>query len=363
MALIFYGLSGDGRGHATRAQTVVEQLRQHHRVVVYAPLDAYELLGSLYKNTDVDVRHIPGIKMCFNAQRRVDYVRTGYRTARYLSGFPRLMRRIRKDMEREQPDLVISDFDPALPWAASGTGVPVVSLDHQHMMATSDLRQFPWRLRLYAATVSPTVRAFAGRPAAKIVSSFAFPPADPRHQNLHRVGVLLRKDVREARPETRAHLVAYFRRFAPPGMLEALAAGPMPVMVYGLGKQASRGALRFKAIDPRGFVEDLATSSALVSTAGNQLVGEALYLNKPVLAIPEDNNPEQSINATLLSKTEAGLAVSSQAFEATVLGQFLDDLDRYRARCRELFVAGNAKTFNVIRSFFPAEERLEEAAE
>ena len=37
MATIFYGLSGEGRGHATRARTIVEGLRKRHKVVVFAP--------------------------------------------------------------------------------------------------------------------------------------------------------------------------------------------------------------------------------------------------------------------------------------------------------------------------------------
>ena len=75
---------------------------------------------------------------------------------------------------------------------------------------------------------------------------------------------------------------------APDGALEALAACGREVRVYGLGAQPSAsGNLRFLAVDERRFMEDLATCTAVVSTAGNQLVGEALYLGKPVLVMPE----------------------------------------------------------------------------
>ena len=45
---------------------------------------------------------------------------------------------------------------------------------------------------------------------------------------------------------------------------------------------------------------------AVVSTAGNQLVGEALYLGKPVLVMPERVNFEQAINAHYLEQSGAG---------------------------------------------------------
>ena len=56
MATIFYSLSGEGRGHATRVRAVVEELRKRHRVVIYAPGHAYELLLPVYEGTDVDIR-------------------------------------------------------------------------------------------------------------------------------------------------------------------------------------------------------------------------------------------------------------------------------------------------------------------
>ena len=279
MALIFYGLSGDGRGHATRVRTVVEQLRTNHRIVIYAPHDAYDFLSPLYvKSDEVSVRSIPGLRFCYTEQGTADYLRTGLRTIDYVRGLPALLSQVRADIEREQPDLIISDFDPALPWAAQGSGIPIVSLDHQHVMATSDLRHFPAPLRAYAAWVSPAVRAFSFNSSATIVSSFAFPPPRLNDKTVHRVGVLLRDEVLKARPESGCHVVAYFRRSAPSGALEALAAGPRPVKVYGLGEQPPSGVLQFKGVHPRRFIEDLATSCALVSTAGNQLVGEALYL-------------------------------------------------------------------------------------
>ncbi len=37
MATMFYSLSGEGRGYATRVHAIVEDLRKLHQTVIYAP--------------------------------------------------------------------------------------------------------------------------------------------------------------------------------------------------------------------------------------------------------------------------------------------------------------------------------------
>jgi len=75
--------------------------------------------------------------------------------------------------------------------------------------------------------------------------------------------------------------------------VEALAECGMPVKVYGLGHREHFGNVSFHAIDERRFVEDLAACRAVVAAAGNQLIGEALHLGKPLLVLPERAHAEQ----------------------------------------------------------------------
>ena len=61
-------------------------------------------------------------------------LRTGISSLRYLVRLRELVQRLRRAIDREQPDLIVTDFDPALPRAALDAGVPFVSLDHQHFL-------------------------------------------------------------------------------------------------------------------------------------------------------------------------------------------------------------------------------------
>jgi uncharacterized protein (TIGR00661 family) len=134
MGKIFYSVSGEGRGHATRVRAVVEGLRNEHEVTIYAPAMAYDLLSQAYHDTEVEVRRIPGLCFHYTPKRKLDYVKTGWYGLKNLAEFPKLIQGLQDEIEREQPDLVITDFEPSLPRAARRAGVPFISLNHQHFL-------------------------------------------------------------------------------------------------------------------------------------------------------------------------------------------------------------------------------------
>ena len=353
MATIFYGVSGEGRGHATRVRAVVEDLRHEHRVIIYAPAMAYSLLSQTYQHTEVVVRRIPGFCFHYTQARTLNYWKTGWYAASTLAQFPNLLRRLRQDMEREQPDLVITDFEPSLPWAAQQCGLPFISLNHQHFLVAYDLRSLPWFLQLQAALMAQFVKLFYSRQIQTIVSSFYFPPLKPQYRNVEQIGVLLRPEIVQAAPENGSHLVAYLRRTMPPEVSQALAECGLEVHIYGLGARPAEGQLKFLEIDVFRFVEDLATSRALISTAGNQLVGEALFLGKPVLAMPEPGNYEQEINAHFLQQSGGGLALNMPQLTARHIHRFLDRFQDIRHAINRTRLYGNPAALRIITRHLP----------
>ena len=353
MATLFYSLSGEGRGHATRVRAIVEELRRNHRIVIYAPGQAYDLLQPVYQESDVTVRHIPGLAFHYTRSHRLNPVRTGIKGLSYATRYAALSRRLRSDIERESPDLAITDFEPALPRAARRAGVPFISLDHQHVLLTSDLSSLPMELRWHAFFMAQIVRGFCRGQMQTVVSSFYFPPLKPRAQDVTQIGVLLRSEVLEATPERGNHLVVYLRRFGSPEVFRALEACGCEVRIYGLGDQPSSGRLRFLPIDMHRFVEDLATSRALISTAGNQLIGEALYLEKPVLAMPEHRNHEQRINGHFVQCSGAGLSVGMEQISPVHTRHFMEQCEAFRARINRRQVCGNTAALNIINQYLP----------
>ena len=324
MSKIFYGVAGEGRGHAARALAVLEALSDQHELVVYANGHAPAMLDRFCESRGIQLVVTPDVAFRYTKSKRLSYVRTLLSNSHYLNTLPQLVNEAAAHLDAEAPDLVISDFEPVLPRAAKRVRLPFLSLSHQHFLLACDLSALPFRLQTYAKLMAPFVSWWYEGQAETVVSSFFQAPLRPdwRERASH-VGVMLRREIREASTEDRGHLVAYVRRNVSSGVIDALHRAGRPTRVYGLGSGPSSGTLTFHEIDPHRFLEDMATSTGVVSTAGNQLVGEALYLGKPVLAMPEVGNREQEINAFFLERGGGGWIQSMESLTPSVVQRFV----------------------------------------
>ena len=78
------------------------------------------------------------------------------------------------------------------------------------------------------------------------------------------------------------------------------------------------------------FDEALASCSAVITGAGHQTISEALCMGKPVLAIPQEGQYEQILNARMLARSGRGTYCTVKTF-AALLPRFLAQLSAYRA--------------------------------
>lgn len=356
MATIVYSMCGEGRGHATRVQTIVETMLPKHRFILLAARDAYHQLYDRYQdNPLVSVRRLPGLFFSYRGQK-VDYGKSVMASIPYLWKLRALTRYVAKMMERDRPALAITDFEPILPRAARKLGIPWISLDHQHFLSVSDFSDLPWRFRWRGLFLRGSIPLFYSGQAGEAVSSFYHLPSRPGTETTLRIGVLLRQNILDftANPPAPAgHILVYIRRHAPANLWETLERSGRPSIVYGLGERLSTGTIQFKKIAEHEFVRDLASAECLVSTAGNQLVGEAFHLKKPVLAIPEDGNFEQELNAWLVKKSGGGWSTSFQQLTPHYLQQFLLAVPSLRRRLEHLSVCGNKEAIEFISRFLP----------
>lgn len=330
MATIFYSLMGEGRGHATRARAMAEQLRHKHRVVIYTSYDALAFLRELYAgDSHVEVRETPGIKMEYT-RGRLDPLKTVTTGLRFRWRLREIVDQLSADIERDRPAAVVTDFEPTVPRAAHRAGVPVMSFDHQHFIMAYDLSRLPLRLRSYQWVMSPFVRAFGIRQQKTVVSAFYFPPLRPAWRHAIQVGPILRQVVRQTEPTIGAHVLCYFRRHTPDRVVDLMTCVDRPVRVYGLGERPNRANLTFCPIDEQNFVRDLASAHAVIAAAGNQLSGETLYFRKPFLAIPEKNHHEQCINAFFVKDLGGGDWQLIERLQPADVTRFLGQVESYR---------------------------------
>jgi uncharacterized protein (TIGR00661 family) len=184
-----------------------------------------------------------------------------------------------------------------------------------------------------------------------IVSSFYDAP--PLRDGIRCVGPLLRDEVLRASPVRGSHLLCYFnkgRQLFSAGIERVLRESSYPIVVYGTGREGQEGNLAFRPLHHLRFIEDLATCRSLISTSGNQLIGEAMHLRKPVLVIPEDTH-EQRVNAHAIERLGIGIVVQRHAFDGEALRRFLSLDASCAARMRELARDGTSETLAALDEF------------
>ena len=354
MAKIFYSVAGEGRGHATRVHAMVQMLRKQHDIVLFTSGDSYEFLEPIYQHSEVRLQRIPGLVFQYSPDRKVDYLRTSHFTCQFIMGLPWLLNDIAQVIEEEGPDLVITDFEPAVPRAAWRFDIPVVSLDHQHFLVTSDFSELPRYLQNQALFMGWCVDAYYTTQVETIVSSFFAPPLKPECENTTQIGVLLREEFFQTRAQEGDYLLVYWRKLSDPQVLEALKTTGHEVRIYGLGELPDDGNLRFFPVQAQQFLDELAGCKALISTAGNQLIGEALHFRKPCFVIPEANNYEQYINAFYLNKSGMGTWSELPQLNGALISAFLERLDDYRALIDPEQAIGNQRALAAISRHLPA---------
>lgn len=355
MATIVYSVNGEGRGHATRVQAIVEMLIPRHRFILLASEDAYDhFRGEYHDHPYVKVSPIPGLRFKYHGGR-LSYIRSFFGSLPFLWNLSRSVRAVERVLMREQPDLAITDFEPLLPRAASRLQVPWMSLDHQHFLSVSDFRSLPFSMRWQSRFLRCSVGLFYRGQISEAVSSFAHLPTRKGCEDVVRIGVLIRRKIQLVKYQVTnaGHLLVYIRGAAPDRFWEALSKIEKPIYVFGKCPPPVLPNLEYFGIQNEKFIRHLANCDALITTAGNQLVGEAFYLGKPVLAIPECGNFEQCVNGWLVSQSQGGWSVHFEQITPHVLSQFLLSLPLFRNRIAGLEWSGNEDAKAFIEAHLP----------
>jgi len=345
---ILYGIFGYGRGHATRAMAVLPELRRRHDVVIVAGGDAFDALSPHHP-----VERIPTLRYEYGQGGRRSLSRTLGENLRHVGDIVlggQAMRKLERVARDLRPDVVISDADPWTHTLAARRRIPRISFDHFGILAYCR-PPIAWSDRIRSMRDVLAYRGLMGRPDRVIVSSFY--DGGVREPRVRFVGPLLREEVLTSAPVRGEHLLAYFNRgdhqLTPP-IEAALRALRIPVVIYGTTRTGSDGNVTFRAPSNRPFIEDLAGCRAVFSTAGNQLVGEAMWLGKPMLVMPE-HTVEQRLNAAAVERIGVGMQVRHDRVTRDVFVRLLADEPRFRAAAARGARDGRVEAIAALESF------------
>jgi uncharacterized protein (TIGR00661 family) len=327
---------------------LLPELRRRHDVVILAGGDAYDALSPEHP-----VIPIPTLRYEYGADGKRSLSRTLGENLKHVAdvslggsayrGVVKLMREVR-------PDVAICDAEPWCHSAAAHLGVPRISIDHFGVLAYCR-PPIDWRDRVRSFRDVTAYRALMGRPDRVIVSSFY--DGGARDPSVRFVGPLLRNEVLSRSPERGDHLLVYMNQGThqfTPRVEAALRATGRPARVYGTDRRGEDGNLTFRAPSNTPFLDDLASCRAVFSTAGNQLVGEALWFNKPMLVAPEDT-VEQRLNAAAVARLGIGRQVRHADVSAGVIERFLGEEAVFRSAMRHAVRDGRADALATLERF------------
>lgn len=318
---ILYGVVGEGMGHAMRSRVVLEHLvAAGHELQIMASGRATDFLAKHFEG----VNRIHGFHMIYE-ENRVRRGKTFW--SNILAGTTGVPQNIVAYFERildDRPDVVISDFESWTYLFGKLHGVPVISVDNMQIInrcthPEAVTRDHEADFQLAKAFVK------AKLPGCKhyLITTFFRPPVRKPDTTLY--PPILRPEILAARSRPGQHLLVYQTAEGHESLLGALQSTGLECRIYGMRRgiteEQVEGDLRFRPFSEQGFIDDLASCRAVIAGGGFTLMGEAVYLHKPMLALPLGRQFEQMLNARYLEVE--GYGMCAEEIDGPTIGAFL----------------------------------------
>jgi uncharacterized protein (TIGR00661 family) len=345
---ILYGVVGEGMGHATRSKVVCEHLvARGHDVKIVVSGRAHGMLSKAFS----DVVEIKGLTIRY-VDNRMD--RDGTLARNVLAAPSMLAMNVGAyfdTVSKFRPDAVISDFDSFAYLFAKRHGLPVVSIDNQQIVSRCKIAKFAKSgVKLDYQLMKAFVRAKLPGCEHYVVTTFFEPPIRRKcESDTTLVPPILRKEILDAKKRARPgeHVLVYQTSESDTKLLEELQrVREQKFIVYGLRRSAHKGNTTLKEFSETGFVDALTSAKAVVCNGGLSLIGEAVYLGKPIFSVPVGNQYEQVLNARYLEQMGYGLEAPS--IEGDLLRAFLAESHKFAARVARHKQEGNRDLFQLV---------------
>jgi uncharacterized protein (TIGR00661 family) len=337
---ILYGVVGEGMGHAMRSRVILEHLvAEGHELEIMASGRAVDFLGKRFQG----VNRIHGLHMIYD-ENRVRLGRTLW--SNVLAGAAAVPHQIAAyfDLVSEfRPEAVISDFESWTYFYAKAHRLPIVSIDNMQVINRCShpdevLAGHEAEFALTKAFVKSKL-PFCDR---YLITTFFYP--ELRKDRTALFPPILRPEILAATRSAGDHLLVYQTAEGNEGLAALLAGSGVECRVYGLRRgiaaEQVEGNVRYRPFSEAGFIADLASARAVVAGGGFTLMGEAVYLGKPMLAIPVERQFEQVLNGRWLERLGYGRMVE-RLEDAAQLAAFLDAVPGCAARLADHHQDGN----------------------
>jgi uncharacterized protein (TIGR00661 family) len=339
---ILYGVVGEGMGHAIRSRVILDELVKNHDVQVVVSGRAHDYLAKR-AGEHLSVKKIWGFTIV-TEDNEVRNFRTLLENVKgaLTGGWPQNIKAYFEIADSFKPELVISDFESWSYLYGVNHMLPVISVDNMQIVnrcthSAEILKGHEASFQIAKGIIKAKV------PGAYhyLVSTFFYPPIRKRRTSLH--PPILRPEILAAKPESGEHLLVYQTYTTNEQLPELLKRTGIECRIYGLRRdlkeEQREGNLVYKPFSEAGFIDDLRTARGVVASGGFTLMGEAVYLHRPMLAEPVAKQFEQILNARYLEKEGYGL--HADEISEAKLREFLDRLPEFERNLSRYAQDGN----------------------
>lgn len=344
---ILYGVVGEGMGHAMRSRVVLEHLlAQGHEVEVMASGRAVDYLKKKFEKT-AEINRIHGLHIVYEENR----VRRGKTLVQnVVKGGVAIPKQIAAYFELFgdfSPECVISDFESWTYFYAKAHRLPVLSIDNMQVLnrcwIDDDVIEGH---RADFEIAKAFVKSKLPFCDWYLISTFFHPPIRKERTSLHKP--ILRPEILAASARARRgdHLLVYQTAEGYEGLADTLQKTGLECRVYGMRRDVTsevvEGNLRYRPFSESVFIDDLATARAVIAGGGFTLMGEAVYLRKPMLSVPVGGQFEQVMNGRYLAKLGYGRHAESLA-DPRVVHEFVTSIPACEEKLAEYVQDGNVE--------------------
>ncbi len=335
---IVLGICGFGYGHSIRQRPIYEGLlARGHSVVIIANDSSYQFYTTHYPKAIVARVYVPAMHTTPNG---LDFAATANDPRNQQLEANAAFWNACGLIERTfgVPDLVISDYDMVSAQVAYLFGVPLMTLDQQSKFLGYD---FPEVDGFNANEHRMRLRYFFPKAQARIATSFFKVSYAARDEYpVMMIPPIIGQDVKDQITEPVNKQVTVYISAAssinqPIDDLLAIFShfSDYTFHCFVEGIQTHEYPNVFIRPNTRAeFVDCLRQSAAVISTAGHNLITEALYFEVPMFLLPF-NHYEQRLNAHVIEREQLGAA--APVLTADKLSTFFANLDTYRQKRRE----------------------------
>lgn len=329
-------IQGEGRGHMTQALALRAYLaRAGHRVcgVLVGQNARRDVPDFFLRKIAAPVTYLESPTFACDAHNRsVRPLATLLQAARRTPRLRASLRRIETLLHKHRPDVVVNFFEPlgGLYYALYRPAIPMVCIAHQYLFLHPAYRFPPGHAVQRAATRLFTRLTALG--ATRTLALSLYPVPENTNAGTPRLTVLpplLRRELfrQPPVPPEPFFLIYLLNSGYADEIIRWHRQHPeQPLHCFWDNRAAAEverydATLTFHRLDDEKFLGLMARCRGLVTTAGFETVSEAMYLGKPVLAVPVEGHFEQYCNS--LDAAAAGAGLAGSHFDIDRLARFV----------------------------------------